>query len=68
MEEKKLNLFSICHSQATHECPQKMSAHSVRYAGYREHIYTNVLFYYIDKMILIMIFINKFSKMIFFSN
>ena len=30
--EKKMKkkLFSLCHPQATHECPQQISAHSVQ--------------------------------------
>ena len=33
---------------ATHECPQKNSAHSVQLFGRPEGTYTNVLFYYVD--------------------
>ena len=39
----------LCHSQASHECPQKIQLiRSSRLTGQREHL-TNVLFYYIDK-------------------
>ena len=33
--------FSLCHLQATHECPQKNSAHSVQSA--KGNIYTNAV-------------------------
>ena len=32
-EEKLFDFFSLCHPQATHECPQKFSAHSVQPFG-----------------------------------
>ena len=40
--------FSLCHPQATHKCPQKISAHSVQPFGRLWNINTNFLFYYID--------------------
>ena len=30
VEGKKIDFFNLCHPQSTHECPQKISAHSVR--------------------------------------
>ena len=42
-----MTLLAFCHPQATHECPQKMSANSVHQAI--RNIHRKVLFYYIDK-------------------
>ena len=38
-ENKISNFFSLCHFPATHECPQKMSSHSVQLFGRAEGIY-----------------------------
>ena len=52
------NFFSLSHSPATHECPQKNSAQSVQPFGRLSttYIYTNVLFYYIDYLSILYLF------------
>ena len=50
---KKQSVFSLCHSQATYECPQK-KIQPIRFsslAGYREQIYECLVSIYVIKKI-----------------
>ena len=53
---EKKNRFSLCHPQATHECPQKMAVHSVQPLG---RLYATYLFYRFKFYLITIFFLKK---------